>query len=457
MTLKFNSLRARFIIAIFLWTALGISAIWYSSISIFESHVEAQYHEELDVHVQELDGLTKLDPSGKPYLARPLSDPRFSVPMAGFYWQITRDGHQPVRSPSFKKGKLDDSVAQSASVKHRIATGPTGKAIIYGLTRKTAQGDDLRFVIATDQRLLDKIINDFERELILWLAVLALLLLASGGAIIWYGLRPLEYLGQAIASLRSGKSNSIEGHYPSEIDPLVHDLNAYVKSNDALIMGARSQAAKLAHALRTPLAVMTDEAERIKLDNPDSKAAETFLEQCRLMTQQTEYQLARSRFAIGQMRPSGSCKPKEVIAPLINAMRRLHPQKKFSLNFIANDQIRVGIDEMTVREMAGCVLDNAGKWASTSIDCQIYTSENQIILEVKDDGPGMTAEEAAEAFEIGSRFDKNKPGFGLGLAIAKEIAQDVGGEILIVSDDKSAGGLLVRIAMPLVGDNGNKS
>ncbi|WP_335660848.1 HAMP domain-containing sensor histidine kinase [Parasphingorhabdus sp.] len=449
MKWQMNSLRARFVVAILLWTVIGTVAIWYSSTRLFTVHVAEQYHSELSVHVKELDALTKLDTSGQPYLSRPLSDPRFSVPMAGFYWQITRDGYAPVRSPSLKQGELDDSIARLPSVTHRLEPGPTGEAITYGLVRKSDSGNDVHFVIATDQRLLDEITRQFEKELTIWLAILACLLIVSGGIIIWFGLRPLEQLGQLVAGLGKGESKYIEGRYPSEIEPLVNNLNAYIGSNDALIISARTQAANLAHALRTPLAVMTDEAERIKQNDPSSSAADTFLQQCQLMTQQTEYQLARSRSGTAQMRPGGSCRPNEVIVPLINAMRRLHPNKHFSFNCNASEQIRAGLGEIGFREMAGCVLDNAGKWAKIEVTCVLYTSKKQIILDVKDDGPGMTADEAAEAFEIGSRFDKCKPGFGLGLAIANDIARDVGGEILIVTNEATVAGLLVRITMPL--------
>ncbi len=449
MKLRLYSLRARFIVAIFLWTTLGTATIWYSSTRLFEIHVAQQYHEELEVHVRELDALTRLDASGQPYLSRPLSDPRFSVPMAGFYWQITRDGYAPVRSLSLKRGDLDDSIARWPLVTHRLESGPTGEAIAYGLIRKLDDGDDLHFVIATDQRLLDQITSQFERELTIWLAILATLLLASGGIIIWFGLRPLELLGQAIAKLRNGEASDIDGRFPSEIAPLVNDLNAYINSNDTLIMNARTQAANLAHALRTPLAVMTDEAERVKLGNPASGVAETILEQCQLMTQQIEYQLARSRSATGQMRPGGSCQPCEVMAPLISAMRRLHPEKEFALSCNVPDKMQIGLDEVACREMVACVLDNAGKWANLNINCNLNAVENQIVIDIEDDGPGMTPDQAKKAFEIGSRFDKCKPGSGLGLAIAQDIASNIGGEALIVSGDNILGGLHVRISLPV--------
>ena len=451
MNIGLYSLRARFIVAIFLWTSLGTAAIWYSSTRLFEIHVAQQYHEELEVHVRELDALTRLDASGQPYLSRPLSDPRFSIPLAGFYWQITREGYVPVRSPSLTRGEFDDGIAHLPSVTHRLERGPTGEAIAYGLIRKLADGNDLHFVIATDQRLLDEINTQFERELTIWLAILATLLLASGGIIIWFGLRPLELLRQAIVRLRNGEASDIDGRYPSEIAPLVDDLNAYIDSNDTLIMNARTQAANLAHALRTPLAVMTDEAERVKLRDPASGVAETILEQCQLMTQQIEYQLARSRSGTGQMRPGGNCVPCEVIGPLISAMRRLHPEKEFSLSCNVPDKMRIGLDEVACREMVACVLDNAGKWANHNVNCSVNAFDSQIVINIEDDGPGMTSDQAKKAFEVGSRFDKRKPGSGLGLAIAQDIARDIGGEAHIVSGDNILGGLHVRISLPHFG------
>lgn len=448
MMFRLNSLRARFVVAILLWTALGIAAIWFSSTRLFTIHVAKQYHDELRVHVQELDALTKLDALGQPYLSRPLSDPRFSVPRAGFYWQITRKGFAPVRSPSLTRGKLDDSVARLPTVSHRLESGPTGEAITYGLVRRSADGNDLHFVIATDQRILDEITRQFEQELTVWLAILAILLLASGGIFIWFGLRPLEQLTHAIAGLRKGETTNIEGHYPSEIAPLVNNLNAYVSSNETLVASARTQAANLAHALRTPLAVMTDEAERLKLQDPSSAAANTFLEQCELMTQQIEYQLARARSSTGQAGLGGSCNLQEVIKPILNAMRRLHPDKSFEFDCQAGHRTRIGLDEVACREMLGCILDNAGKWATAGVRCHLYKSNQDMILDVADDGPGMTVEQGLKAFDIGSRFDETKSGSGLGLAVARDIARAVNGDIAIISHGSVHQGLLTRITLP---------
>jgi hypothetical protein len=146
-------------------------------------HVEAQYHEELEVHVKELAGLTVVDENGSPRLTRPLSDPRYAVPLSGFYWQVTRPGFGTLKSPSMTRGALDYDIAHSPDILHHVANGPTGKTIVYGLIRPTTSGAPTHFVIATDERHLDRIIAAFTQELTVWLALLALALLASGFAI----------------------------------------------------------------------------------------------------------------------------------------------------------------------------------------------------------------------------------------------------------------------------------
>ncbi len=435
-------------IAILLWTMLGIGTIWYSSIRIFEGHVEDQYHEELQVHVRELDVLTKLRPDGQPYLSRPLSDPRFAVPDAGFYWQITRDGFLPLKSSSMTRGSFDESIARSTRVTHEVQSGPTGRAITYGLIRQTRQGDNIRFVIATDERLLNQIVADFERELTIWLAILAILLLASGGAIILFGLRPLDKLGLAIASLRRGEVDGIKGDYPREIAPLVNDLNAYIARNNELVTKARVQAGNLAHALRTPLAVMTDEAERMAEQENASEAAETFLEQCRLMTQQIEYQLARARSVAGEGSTAQSSDFSATVLPTFSAMERLHPDKSFHLENDLPSSLRLAIDPVDLSEIMGCLLDNAGKWARQNIHCMARVVDGQAMIDIADDGCGLEDHELEKAFEIGARFDSGKTGSGLGLPIARDIARGVGGDIILLADTSAPTGLVARLYLP---------
>lgn len=425
-----TSLRGRFLLSILLWVSLGIGAIWFSSARLFTMHVEAQYHEELEVHVRELGGLTTTDTDGRPRLTRPLSDPRYTVPLSGFYWQVTRPGFGTLRSPSMTRGSLDYDIAHSPRILHRVANGPTGHTIVYGYVRDAGKGPPIHFVIATDERHLQRIITSFTGELTLWLTLLALALLASGLAIITLGFRPFERLSAAIERLRKGSASCIEGQYPDEIQPLVSDLNAFIARNSEIVARGRVQASALAHSLRTPLAVITDEAERMT-EEPRPDAASTFLDQCDRMQRQIDYHLARVRSGGTRQGIAVHTSLVETLAPLIEAMRCCYPDKHFTARI--PEDFTVPMDSDDLGEILNNLLDNAGKWARSEI--AVSATDGNIM--VCDDGPGVAPDCLERVFEIGEAAQDDRGGSGLGLPIARSIVRDYGGDIALSMDEEA--------------------
>lgn len=440
-----GSLRLRFLLAVMLWVALGVAGIWFTATRVFERHIEEMYHEELEVHVRELARLTELDENGRPRLTRPLSDPRFEFPLSGFYWQISVPGRPVLRSDSMTSGQLDESVARSAGIAHTVGAGPTGPAIIYGAVREGPAGETIRILIATDQSELDEDIASFTNELVVWLAILAALLLATGIAIISFALRPLSRLGRAIARLRAAQADKLEGRYPAEIAPLVTDLNEYIRQNSEIVARSRVQAGNLAHSLRTPLAILTDEAERIMQDERCASSGRVLLEQVDKMGWQIDYQLARARSAAGARVPGSRAMLPEVAIPIINAMRRLHPGKHFELAGM-DAPVVVPADPVNLAELLSILLDNAGKWARETVRLEISrTGCDRLTITIRDDGPGMSEEQIGKACDIGSRFDPSMPGSGLGLAMARDICNDIGAQLVLRS---GPGGLSACIDLP---------
>ncbi|MBC7284564.1 MAG: HAMP domain-containing histidine kinase [Hoeflea sp.] len=449
MRLTTGSLRLRFLLAVLLWVALGVAGIWFTATRVFERHIEAMYHEELEVHVLELARLTELDSNGRLRLARPLSDPRYEFPLSGFYWQISMPGRPVLRSDSMTRGQLDESVAQSPGIAHSLEAGPTGPAITYGAVKEGPGGEPIRILIATDQSELDEDIASFTNELVVWLAILAALLLATGIATISFGLRPLSRLGRAIGRLRAGHAETLEGRYPAEIAPLVTDLNEYIRQNSEIVARSRVQAANLAHSLRTPLAILTDEAERIMQDERCASSGRFLLEQAEKMGRQIDYQLARARSAAGARRPGRRAMLPEIAIPVINAMQRLHPGKRFELGGM-DAPVPVPADPVNLAELLSILLDNAGKWARETVRLDIARADcGRLTIAIHDDGPGMSEEQIGRACEIGSRFDPSMPGSGLGLAIAHDICSDIGAQLVLRS---AAGGLTARIDLQVSDD-----
>lgn len=422
-----SSLRLRFLLAVTLWVLLGIAAIWFSAVGIFSSHVEQSYHEELEVHVRELARLTQIEPDGSIALSRPLSDPRYDVPLSGFYWQVTAPGREPLRSRSMTRGQLDESIAHSPEILHRVESGPTGTAITYGFTRAGQRGEDIHFVIATDQSELDRLIGDFTSDLTRWLGGLAALLLGTGVAVVSFGLRPIDRLTAAFGRLRRGEALEIEGEYPAEIAPLAADLNAYIRQNEEMVARARVQAGNLAHSLRTPLAVITDEAERLTEQENCAVSGAVLLDQARAMEQQVEYQLARARSSAGRKRSGRGVAIPEVAVPILRAMERLHPERRFTMKTRGCEGLVLPLDPVDFAELLSILLDNAGKWARFAVTL-IFECDNadELTVKIADDGPGMAEEDVARAFEVGTRFDTEMPGSGLGLAIARDLAEAMG-------------------------------
>lgn len=441
-----GSLRLRFLLAVSLWVLLGIAAIWFSAVGIFSRHVEQSYHEELEVHVRELGGLTEIATDGTIVLTRPLSDPRYAEPLSGFYWQVTADGRAPLRSQSMTRGRLDESIAHSPEILHRLDNGPTGPAITYGYTRKGPAGEDIHFVIATDQSELDRLIGSFTRDLTAWLAALAALLLATGFAIISFGLKPLDRLSIAFARLRHGEAEELEGQYPSEIAPLATDLNAYIRQNDAMLARARVQAGNLAHSLRTPLAIITDEAERLSEQTECQDAGLVLLEQAGAMEQQIEYQLARARSAAGR-KPSGKgVVLPTIVLPILRAMERLHPEKTFTLKPAAGGDMALPLDPVDYAEVLSILLDNAGKWARREVTLTLACSpDGASMVTIADDGPGIPEGLIETAFAVGARCDPDVAGSGLGLAIARDLCDAMGVELVL---ENESDGLVATLRSP---------
>lgn len=438
-----NSLRLRLLLAIAAWVALGIGGVWFSATRLFSRHVEQQYHEELEVHVRELADLVRVGADGTVRMTRPLSDPRYQVPLSGFYWQVSVDGHPPLRSASMARGSLDERIAHSAHVLHRTEHGPTGPAITYGFVGRGPSGQDIHYLIATDQRLLDAAIGNFTRELGGWLAVLSLALLVTGWAVAAFGFRPLGRLARAVAALREGGNEEVAGRFPGEIAPLVDELNSYIRHTAAIVQRGRAEAGNLAHGLRTPLAVITDEAEQLAQAPDTAASAAVLLHQADLMARQIEFRLARVRTAAGVV-PGSASRVADVLSPILSAMRRLHPQIAFDVDGRSAPDVTLPIDPVNLAELLSNVLDNAGKWATGQVRVVVQGGACPKVV-IRDDGPGMTAEQIRDAGQIAVRFDESRPGSGLGLAIAMDIAQSCGITLALRPRPDGQSGLEVEI------------
>ncbi len=439
-----SSLRTRFALAMLAWVIGGLLLVGFSASVLFRRHVEGVFHAELKEHLVELVGLTDVASDGRPRLARPLSDPRYGAAGSGYYWQISRHGGEFLRSPSLGESRLADRLARQNEVVHLRGQGPSGAAMIYGVTRDPDRRGALHFLIATDMRHLDDVVMAFQRELLAWLAALALLLIAGALAALRFATRPLDRLAATIARVRVGQEQRMGTAWPAEIAPLANDLDRLIESREAMVASARIEAGNLAHGLRSSLAVLVDEAETLA----DHPAGKTLMAECTAIARRLDWHLARARSAAGQGAVIETILP-DALDSLLNAMRRLHAARH--INFTADGTpARVAIDPDAFAEIMSNLLDNAGKWARAQVTIRWHVSHGQIEIAVIDDGAGIPAETVDTLWQPGVRLDEAMPGHGLGLAIALDLAHAANGQLVLGprSDHHQGTEALLTLASP---------
>jgi signal transduction histidine kinase len=333
--------------------------------------------------------------------------------------------------------------------------GPAQQAVrvaemIYQFgTGKSAQ----RYSVAVAGRLseVDDNLAAFRIRLVQALALAGIGLLAATLFQVRFGLLPLSRMERALAAIRSGAASRLEGRLPAEVRPLQQELNALLKSNQEIVERARTHVGNLAHALKTPLAVLINEARK-----DESPLARMVIEQADTMTSQVNLYLDRARMAarigvIGRVTEVGP-----VAESLVRALERLYRDKDLSYAVDCPPGARFKGERHDLEEMLGNLLDNASKWARSKVSVAVSahpplngdaTAGGWLRIHVDDDGPGLTPEQRAEPIARGRRLDETKPGSGLGHSIVADLAYCYNGRFEL--DRSAAGGLSARLTLPL--------
>ncbi len=440
-----KSLRLRFAFAAFLWVAIATVVAGFVISGLYRSHLTEQFHDDLEGHLVELMRLTAIGDDGSPKLDRPLSDPRFQEEDSGFYWQVAREGYPTLTSAALGDLRLDGRFATSRLEQAGWVQGPRGEVMECGMeVPSTAGGPPLRFSIATERRVLETVISGFNRDLTLSLAVFAALMLIGATLQIQYGLRPAGTIADCIDSLRQGRTARLPTDVPSEFGAIVTRLNALLDAQAALVSRARVEAGNLAHGLRTPLALIGDEAEQIG-GRGDTEAAQFILAQIRKIRRQVDYHMKRAS-AAGTRVTGYVARIPALVRQIVSAMERLHAERRLSFTVVIADGAVVNCDEGDLAEILSNLIDNACKWARTRVSISARQEAGVVIVEVLDDGPGIAADLRAQVFDVGARLDESKAGSGLGLAISRDLARLYGGELEL--NDGPADGLRARLTLP---------
>lgn len=451
-----RSLRHRLLLATLVTAGLTLMAAGILLSALFRDHVRRQFIESLNADLDQVMARLEVDKQGQPALeASQLSDPRWSRPGSGRYWQVdgSGTGAQPalLRSRSLwdqELGAPRDSPSPGELHVHDIATR-RGESLLMIERTLTAEGAKApwRVMVAADMAPMRDATKRFNAALGWSLAALLILLVAAALVQVRVALSPLKHLRRSLEALREGRTQRLEGHYPEEIHPLVEDLNGVLNRHAEVIARARAQAGNLAHALKTPLTILAQEAEAVRPDGrPGSEFPQLVLEQVQLARRHIDWHLARSRAAAAQ----GAIGVKTALAPatdgLVRVMQKIYADRKLDIS----TDIAIGLafagEAQDLQEMLGNLLDNACKAARHRVRITGRQEGRQLQVLVEDDGPGIAASQLAPALERGHRLDESTPGSGLGLAIVRELAGLYGGTVSL--NRSSGGGLAAALLLP---------
>jgi signal transduction histidine kinase len=449
-----NSLAVRLILSASLWSALALIVAGVILTSLYRDNAETAFDDRLSVYLKTLVGnLAGQDPAHLVDTGN-LGEQRFELLYSGWYWQVREAGGGAVllASRSLFSDVLDIGKATSKHAVEGVTSGalpgPDNQILrVLAQTITFSEGHKLDVLVAGDAGDMEAQIASFRWSVVLTLAAFGIGLIIATFIQIRWGLRPLDRVRRGLAELRSGKQTRFGENLPAEIEPLVKELNALLESNQEIIDRARTQVGNLAHALKTPLSVIVNEA-RAKRDPFAYKISE----QAQIMRNQINHYLDRARIA-AQVNVIGAVtEVHPAVARLVRAMERIYGGRALDITCDGENAARFRGEQQDLEEIVGNLVDNACKWAKTRVavtteyEAPAGEASGRLTVLIDDDGPGLTPEQMEQATERGKRLDETKPGSGLGLSIVTDLVGLYQGTFRL--EPSPLGGLRARVDLP---------
>lgn len=364
------------------------------------------------------------------------SNDEFARIFSGWYWQLESRDEQ-LASRSLWDSRLDTERAIAVAGNPDLLTlaGPRNLALIGMVREIVIDGIPARLHLygpaadtANEMSRLDRILLFSQLGLVITLLITSLLQVRLG-------LVPLRRLRDSLMAVRTGKANTVGDDYGPELAPVVQELDLVLTRNARIVDRARGHAADLSHALKKPLSLLA----------ADGELNQNLLlrQQISAMSQLIDRHLARAGSGAGSIRQVDVA---ECVIGLIGLMQRLHADRKLGWQVDIPNDLHWRGEQTDFEEMLGNLLDNAGKWARSQVVITAARQHHEIVIEIADDGPGLSPEQIRETGVRGQRFDESVEGSGLGLAITGDITETYGGEMSI--GRAAIGGLMLVLRLP---------
>ncbi|HET6535779.1 MAG TPA: HAMP domain-containing sensor histidine kinase [Sphingomicrobium sp.] len=436
---------------------IGMAALWIAALlliggfaldRVLKRTIVDNFDTQLVTILKGMLGAAEIGPNGEVRFSRAPADQRFLEAYSGLYFQISGEGAEPFPSRSLwdRRLRIDES---HTDLKPHIYDSDEFSAPGHPEPLRIAERDVIlpgspvrwRFQVAESREAMDDQIHRLRLTLFWSFAALGFGLLILGGLQTVYGLWPLRRVRREVAAIRSGEKTRIGQDFPAEIRPLTEEINQLFAHSEAQAEEARRHAGNLAHALKTPLTVITNAATAHAPDLVDTVCREALV-----MRRQVDHHLARAR-AIGR-RASAQARVRvwESLEAVQRAVERLH--EDITIDIAGDHQAQARVERQDLDEMLGNLVENAAKYGGGRVFVTVEPKDGMVDILVEDDGPGIPQERRGELFVRGARLDTTgKPGTGLGLAIIRDVAEIYGGSIRL-EESEDLGGLLARLSLP---------
>jgi signal transduction histidine kinase len=456
--MRANSLALRLFVSAAAWAVIILLITGIVLSSIYRQAVERAFDRRLSVYLRTIVAdLASPDEVGDKF-PQSLGEPLFELPLSGWYWQVTRldpDKHEVRSSRSLFDNGLPHLQDRNIPVgvdgtRQGYVAGPEDQRLRL-VERNIDLGDEGHYLVAVagDAVEIADEVRSFDQALIITFSILSAVLLLTTMFQVRFGLAPLKRITGSLAAIRSGSAERLAGKFPEEIAPLARETNALIDANREIVERARTHVGNLAHALKTPLSVMVNEAAA-RTNDP---FADKVREQADIMRDQVARHLERARLA-ARLTVVGSVTDVEpVVTALARTMEKIHRDRGVAIEVHADGEARFPGERPDLEEMIGNLVDNACKWAAARVTIEVLcerpdAASGRPVLRVvvDDDGRGLSPSEREQVSHRGNRLDETKPGSGLGLSIVVELAALYGGELKLGT--APIGGLRAELVLP---------
>ncbi len=453
-----SSLATRLFFSATAWLVVILAVTGVILSSVYRDATERAFDRRLNLYLRTLiaEVATPDEPPDRQFQS--LGEPLFELPLSGWYWQITRTDTEKAETRASrslwdkKLPKLEEQGAELTAAGIRIGyiDGPEGQSLRV-VERPVDLGADGKYLVsvAGDASEIFDETRSFDVYLGGTFTALGIVLLLTTIFQVRFGLAPLKRISEAIADIRSGRAERLEGEFPVEIAPLARETNALLDANREIVERARTHVGNLAHAIKTPLSVIVNEAAAHRGDSFASKV----LEQADVMRDQVAHHLERARIA-ARVTVVGTVTE---VAPAIEALRRtmekIHRDRGIVIEVREDARARFRGERQDIEEMVGNLVDNACKWAASQVFIEVLVEQANepggsptLRIIVDDDGRGLSEAERVQVARRGQRLDESKPGSGLGLSIVTDLAALYGGSLTL--GNAPTGGLRAELMLP---------